>query len=129
MRRAFATCGPLPNPPRAFDRTDWAPRFVTSPRVFRNGYDGRVASTTRRCPLCGTSSPESLCPKDGMATLLVGAPPSDPGRIRAGTMIGGRYRVEQRLGSGGFGVVFSAIHTGTGQKVAVKVLSGTGRAL
>jgi len=58
-----------------------------------------------------------------MATLLVDAPSSDPSLIQIGSMIAGRYEVERVVGRGGFGAVFSARHTGTGQNVALKVLA------
>jgi len=59
-----------------------------------------------------------------MATLLFDAPRSDATAIGEGTVIAGRYRVRKLLGKGGFGAVFLAQHTGTGQDMAVKVLSG-----
>lgn len=39
-----------------------------------------------------------------------------------GKVIGGRYEVGKLLGSGGFGSVFTATHTTTGQRLVVKVL-------
>ncbi len=39
-----------------------------------------------------------------------------------GTVIGGKYRVERPLGSGGMGVVVAATHLGLNQPVAIKVL-------
>jgi serine/threonine protein kinase len=39
-----------------------------------------------------------------------------PGRV-----LDGRYRLDERIGSGGFGVVFRATHLGLGRQVAVKV--------
>ena len=58
-----------------------------------------------------------------MATLLVDAPRSDPSLIQIGSMIAGRYECERVVGRGGFGAVFSARHTGTGQGVALKILA------
>jgi CheY-like chemotaxis protein len=40
----------------------------------------------------------------------------------AGTVLDGRYRLEQRIGAGGFSAVFRARHLGSGRPVAVKVL-------
>src|SRR5437868_12989033 len=39
-----------------------------------------------------------------------------------GTLIGGKYRVEGVLGSGGMGVVLLAKHEQLGERVAIKVL-------
>jgi serine/threonine-protein kinase len=40
-----------------------------------------------------------------------------------GETLGGRYQVLRRLGGGGMGSVYEARHTGTGRRVAVKVIS------
>ncbi len=47
--------------------------------------------------------------------------PAD-GRATPGTVLGGRYEVEEILGEGGFAIVFRAKQLSTGQTVAVKVL-------
>jgi serine/threonine-protein kinase len=59
-----------------------------------------------------------------MATLLVDAPRSEAKGVEKGRLIAGRYRVERMIGKGAFGAVFEAQHVGTGQPVAIKVLSG-----
>jgi eukaryotic-like serine/threonine-protein kinase len=41
-----------------------------------------------------------------------------------GTILGGKYRIGKRIGSGGIGVVHAAEHLGLGTQVAVKVLRG-----
>ncbi len=58
-----------------------------------------------------------------MATLLLDAPNVDARTVVPGTIIGGRYVVQREIGRGGFGCVFRARHTGTGQDVALKVIS------
>ena len=77
---------------------------------------------TRFCPVCGTHSEADFCAKDGTATVVQRTLlPADldysPGRV-----VQGRYRIVDRIGRGGFGAVYSAIHTGTGQDVALKLL-------
>lgn len=46
-----------------------------------------------------------------------------PGDL-VGTVLGGKYRIGRRIGSGGIGVVHAAEHIGLGTQVAVKVLRG-----
>jgi eukaryotic-like serine/threonine-protein kinase len=45
----------------------------------------------------------------------------DDGDIQAGTMVG-EYRIEHRIGKGGMGIVFAAVHPLIGKRVAIKVL-------
>ncbi|MFO0615462.1 MAG: serine/threonine-protein kinase [Polyangiaceae bacterium] len=42
-----------------------------------------------------------------------------------GSVVGGKYRVERRIGAGGMGTVYEAVHTQTGRAVALKVLKLT----
>jgi serine/threonine-protein kinase len=49
-----------------------------------------------------------------------GATPGD----LTGTVLGGKYRIGRRIGSGGIGVVYAAEHLTLGHEVAVKVLRG-----
>ncbi len=42
--------------------------------------------------------------------------------MKAGQIVAGRYRLEQRLGIGGMGEVWSAGHTGTGRDFAIKFM-------
>ncbi len=43
-----------------------------------------------------------------------------------GALIGGKYQIVRRIGAGGMGTVYEALHTGTGRRVAVKVIAGSG---
>lgn len=46
-----------------------------------------------------------------------------PGDLN-GTVLGGKYRIGRKIGSGGIGVVYAAEHVTLGHEVAVKVLRG-----
>ena len=75
----------------------------------------------RVCPECGTETDALTCPQDGEMTLVVRKKDAgDAGRI--GQVIGGRYRILQIIGQGGFGAVYKAQHTATGDTVAIKLL-------
>jgi eukaryotic-like serine/threonine-protein kinase len=50
----------------------------------------------------------------------LGATPGD----LMGTVLGGKYRIGRKIGSGGIGVVYAAEHVTLGHEVAVKVLRG-----
>lgn len=50
----------------------------------------------------------------------LGATPGD----LTGSVLGGKYRIGRKIGSGGIGVVYAAEHTTLGHEVAVKVLRG-----
>ncbi|MBI5610639.1 MAG: serine/threonine protein kinase [Deltaproteobacteria bacterium] len=76
----------------------------------------------RFCPACGSDRDEAFCPADGTATVRRTKVDVDALNYPAGHVVVGRYRITGRLGRGGFGAVFSAVHTGTGQTVALKLL-------
>ncbi len=54
---------------------------------------------------------------------LKGETGATPGDL-AGTVLGGKYRIGRKIGSGGIGVVYAAEHVTLGHEVAVKVLRG-----
>lgn len=76
----------------------------------------------RFCPMCGSEAGERFCPVDG--TLMVRRQRPDPAALNyaPGHIIDHRYRILTSIGRGGFGAVYAATHTGTGQQVALKVL-------
>jgi serine/threonine protein kinase len=78
----------------------------------------------RFCPRCGSRyEHERFCPEDGVPTqeLPESAPSMD---ALIGTVVDGRYRIDVRIGEGGMGVVYKAIHTSLNKTIALKVLRG-----
>ncbi|MFO0590268.1 MAG: serine/threonine-protein kinase [Polyangiaceae bacterium] len=74
------------------------------------------------CPRCNTRYPAgtSACPADG-ETLIPEEAMARESEILPGTMVG-EYRVEGKLGEGGFGAVYRAVHPLIGKAAAIKVL-------
>ena len=74
------------------------------------------------CPRCNTRYPAgtSACPADG-ETLIPEEAMARESEIAPGTMVG-EYRVEGKLGEGGFGAVYRAVHPLIGKAAAIKVL-------
>lgn len=104
------------------------------PAVACPGCGGAVAEGSASCPDCGyrlsaspTAEEEKLnvCPNKVCGTLN---PPGErlcqrcntplPGAT--GQVIGGKYRLDRPLATGGFGVVYEATALATGERVAVK---------
>src|SRR6476646_8996177 len=48
---------------------------------------------------------------------------SDVVNRRVGEIVAGKYKLERQLGEGGMGVVFAALHLGTGRRVALKCMA------
>jgi len=74
----------------------------------------------RVCPECGTKTSELTCPEDGEMTLVIKQ--ETQADTMVGKVIGGRYRITKMVGQGGFGGVYAAQHTATGDTLAIKVL-------
>jgi len=81
-------------------------------------HDVETSNTGRICLVCNTLTASERCPKDGSATLPANTRPL----ARPGDLIDGRYLVSERLGGGGFGEVYRAVHQGTHEQVAIKIL-------
>ena len=46
----------------------------------------------------------------------------DIAEVASGEVLAGKYRIEQKLGEGGMGVVYAATHLALDQPVAIKLL-------
>lgn len=76
----------------------------------------------RYCPTCGLHTAVAFCPDDGVATVSWARFSKAPGAYQAGDVVGDRYRIRAVLGRGGYGSVYEAVHTGTRQHIAIKML-------
>jgi eukaryotic-like serine/threonine-protein kinase len=76
------------------------------------------------CPKCRGQFPDDVkfCPTDGEKLLSDEAFSGSDSDLAAGVLVG-EYQVEKKIGEGGFGAVYLAVHPLIGKRVAVKVLS------
>ncbi len=76
----------------------------------------------RICSSCGTRTNDLTCAHDGLDTETIRETTRFPGRLDRGQTIRGQYEVDNLIGVGGMGAVYSAEHCITKQRVAIKVL-------
>jgi len=71
----------------------------------------------KKCPRCGVeySDANTLCPADGAALETTGD-------SLIGSVLAGKYRIDERLSAGGMGTVYRGTHVLMEKTVAVKVL-------
>jgi eukaryotic-like serine/threonine-protein kinase len=76
------------------------------------------------CPTCRTHYADSVsvCEKDGDTLLPEEAFTGVDADLAAGEIVG-EYRIEGKLGEGGFGAVYRAVHPLIGKAAAIKVLN------
>lgn len=72
----------------------------------------------KSCPTCQKTYPDdfSLCPRDGAALVESGA-------WTEGAVVRGKYRILAKLGQGGMGAVYKAVHLRFNEVRALKVMS------
>ena len=72
----------------------------------------------KTCPSCNSTHPDEylLCPRDGTRLVVRGA-------WAAGTMVRGKYRILNKVGQGGMGAVYKALHVAFDEIRALKVIS------
>jgi eukaryotic-like serine/threonine-protein kinase len=76
------------------------------------------------CPTCLTKYPDdvTICSADGSTLVGDGVLPTEDLSLKPGTIVG-EYRIERKIGEGGFGAVYSAVHPVIGKSAAIKILS------
>jgi len=76
------------------------------------------------CPKCSKRYDDGVatCPEDGEALLSDLAFAGVDADLEPGQMVG-EYRIEEKIGEGGFGTVYRAVQPLIGKRVAVKLLS------
>ena len=85
-----------------------------------------MADTTgivRFCPNCGEAVDADVCPRDATSTFVYDPDAEIRTALVTGDILADRYRIVDKLGKGGFGVVYAAEHVHTAQQVAVKVMA------
>lgn len=74
----------------------------------------------RICPQCGMRTQEPTCPTHHCPTVVQVSGGLDT--LPPGAVVGGRYKIVQQIGKGGFGAVYLASHQATRQELVLKVL-------
>jgi len=73
----------------------------------------------KKCPTCKETYPNdfAVCPRDGSGLLEAGSGWSE------GTLVRGKYRILNKLGQGGMGAVYKALHIAFDEMRAIKVMN------
>ncbi|HEV8325108.1 MAG TPA: protein kinase, partial [Myxococcota bacterium] len=76
----------------------------------------------KACPTCHVTYDEEIkfCPEDGTVLVASGGPGATDKYI--GRTVGGRWRIQEKLGEGGMGAVYRAHEAVKNRMVAIKVL-------
>ncbi|MDC0742876.1 serine/threonine-protein kinase [Polyangium mundeleinium] len=76
------------------------------------------------CPTCLAtySGDVATCPSDGTSLVPDDAIPAAALQLEPGRIVG-EYRIERKIGEGGFGAVYAAVHPVIGKSAAIKILN------
>jgi serine/threonine protein kinase len=107
-----------------------APAFAPPPSKSASVLRWQPATRVGSGPHATTGSTSNWAPPSGSlasaAAVVVQAPGHqaevDPEEPLLGVVLGDRYRVDERIGAGGMGLVYRATHVLIGRKLAIKVL-------
>ncbi len=89
--------------------------------------DPNDCCSMKACPTCKAdySGSETFCPLDGSRLSSLSQMSTDapaPGDPLVGLTLGDRYRIIGKIGEGGMGIVYEALHVVIEKRVALKVL-------
>ena len=76
----------------------------------------------KTCPQCGKiyDNIADICPDDAAALILSSTSSFAP---TSGTLLAGRYRILEKIGEGGMGAIYKAVHTMMDRTCAIKLLT------
>ena len=76
----------------------------------------------KTCPQCGKiyDNNADICPEDAAALIQSSTTSFAPTR---GTLLAGRYRIIEKIGEGGMGAIYKAVHTMMDRTCAIKLLT------
>jgi len=76
----------------------------------------------KTCPQCSKTYGDHLqvCPDDQSPLVPSASEVRDP---LVGRLLAGRYRLEKKIGEGGMGAIYKAVHTEMGRICAIKLLT------
>src|SRR5215468_4892233 len=79
---------------------------------------GPLADHAATCPACHAVVETML----GGPQTQQGGPQTDSRPMTVGSIVGGRFRIDQLLGAGGMGIVVAATHLELGNRIAIKFM-------